>query len=161
MTKVVTGSRRVRINPNSNKGVYCWIVIIKCMSGATLTLCPLEIFMLFCRLLIFFQTQLFWKNFMNTIRVSNSLDPDQVWQSQGSNKLWKSWKTWKITKKSSMHGKIMEFEKNRIIMEKSWNFVKYYGKTTTCQKTSCRPTASFLATGGIQVLIISKCMHGL
>ena len=52
----------------------------------------------------------------------------------------------------------MEFEKNRIIMEKSWNFVKYYGKTTTCQKTSCRPTASFLATGGIQVLIISKCM---
>ena len=26
-------------------------------------------------------------------------------------KLWKSWKTWKITKKSSMHGKIMEFEK--------------------------------------------------
>ena len=55
----------------------------------------------------------------------------------------------------------MEFEKNRIIMEKSWNFGKYYGKTTTCQKTSCRPTASFLATGGIQVLIISKCMHGL
>ena len=27
---------------------------------------------------------------------------------QGSHKLWKSWK---ITKKSSMHGKIMEFEK--------------------------------------------------
>ena len=25
--------------------------------------------------------------------------------------LWKSWKTWKITKKSSMHGKIVEFEK--------------------------------------------------
>ena len=31
--------------------------------------------------------------------------------NQGSHKLWKSWKTWKITKKSSMHGKIMEFEK--------------------------------------------------
>ena len=30
---------------------------------------------------------------------------------QGSHKLWKSWKTWKITKISSMHGKIMEFEK--------------------------------------------------
>ena len=24
---------------------------------------------------------------------------------------WKSWKTWKIMKKSSMHGKIMEFQK--------------------------------------------------
>ena len=32
----------------------------------------------------------------------------------------------------------MELEKNRIIMEKSWNFVKYYDKTTSCQKTSCR-----------------------
>ena len=31
--------------------------------------------------------------------------------TQGSHKLWKSWKTWKIRKKSSMHGKIMEFEK--------------------------------------------------
>ena len=30
---------------------------------------------------------------------------------QGSHKLWKSWKTWKITQKSSMHGKIVEFEK--------------------------------------------------
>ena len=43
---------------------------------------------------------------------------------QGSHKLWKSWKTWKIPQKSSMHGKIMEFEKTWIIMEKSWNFVK-------------------------------------
>ena len=47
-------------------------------------------------------------------------------------------------------------------MEKSWNFVKYYDKTTSCQKTSCQthkyPTASFLATSGFQVLIISKCM---
>ena len=60
----------------------------------------------------------------------------------------------KSLKKSSMHGKIMEFEKNRIIIEKSWNFVKY-DKTTSCQKTSCRthkcPTASFQATGGFQV----------
>ena len=30
---------------------------------------------------------------------------------QGSYKLWKSWKTWKISKKSSMNGKIVEFEK--------------------------------------------------
>ena len=37
--------------------------------------------------------------------------------SQGSHKLLKSWKTWKIAKKSSMHGKIMEFEKSLIIME--------------------------------------------
>ena len=34
--------------------------------------------MLFCHLLIFFQNQLFSKNsFRNSIRVSNSLDPDQ------------------------------------------------------------------------------------
>ena len=61
-----------------------------------------------------------------------------------------------------MHGKIMEFEKNthRIIVKKSWNFVKYYDKTTSCRKTSCQ-TASFLATGGFQDLIISKCRHGL
>ena len=44
--------------------------------------------------------------------------------TQGSHKLWKSWKTWKITKKSSMHGKIMEFEKNRNNHGKSWNFMK-------------------------------------
>ena len=31
---------------------------------------------------------------------------------QGSHELWKSWKTWKITQKSSMHGKIMKFDKN-------------------------------------------------
>ena len=37
---------------------------------------------------------------------------------QGSHKLWKSWKTWKIPKKSSMHGKTMEFEKTWIIIEK-------------------------------------------
>ena len=30
------------------------------------------------------------------------------WQGQGSHE---HWKTWKITKKSSMDGKIMEFEK--------------------------------------------------
>ena len=63
--------------------------------------------------------------------------------SQGSHKLWKSWKTWKITIKSSMHGKIMEFEKTWITMEKSWNFVKWFGGTTRSQKT-------FLATGGFK-----------
>ena len=39
------------------------------------------------------------------------------WLAQGSHEHWKTWKTWKITKKSSMHGKIMEFEKNWKIME--------------------------------------------
>ena len=46
-------------------------------------------------------------------------------------------------------------------MEKSWNFVKEYDKTTSSQKTSCRThvcptasfhvcrTASFLASGGV------------
>ena len=45
---------------------------------------------------------------------------------QGSHKLWKSWRTWKITKISSMHEKILEFEKKKVkmIMENSWNFVK-------------------------------------
>ena len=31
---------------------------------------------------------------------------------QGSHEHWKTWKTWKSTNKSSMHGKIMEFENN-------------------------------------------------
>ena len=48
----------------------------------------------------------------------------------------------------------MEFEKERIIMEKSWNFVKQYVKITSSEKVSCRtlvcPTASFLATGGFK-----------
>ena len=45
----------------------------------------------------------------------------------------------KITPKSSMHGKIMEVEKKkRIMMEKSWNFVKYFDEITSSQKTSCQ-----------------------
>ena len=32
-------------------------------------------------------------------------------QRTGFPQVLKSWKTWKITKKSSMHGKVMEFEK--------------------------------------------------
>ena len=40
--------------------------------------------MLFCRLLFFLFKNNFWKNsFRNTIRVSNSLDPDQAWHSLG------------------------------------------------------------------------------
>ena len=40
---------------------------------------PWVIFHAFCRLLIFFQNQPFWKkSFMNTIWVSNRLDPDQA-----------------------------------------------------------------------------------
>ena len=61
-------------------------------------------------------------------------------------------------KKSSMHGKIMEIEKNLIIMETSWNFVKLYDETNSSQKTSCQShtklvglTASFLATGGFNL----------
>ena len=50
----------------------------------------------------------------------NSYQQAQSWEDnpsvslslkQGSHKVWKSWKTWKTTEKSSMHGKIMEFEK--------------------------------------------------
>ena len=44
----------------------------------------------------------------------------------------------KLLKKSSMHGKVMEFEKP----EQSWknheNVVKNYDKTTSSQKPSCR-----------------------
>ena len=43
---------------------------------------------------------------------------------KGSQELWKSLKNLENHEKSSMHGKIMEFEKKRIIREKSWNFVK-------------------------------------
>ena len=51
------------------------------------------------------------------------LDFHEVYtKMQGSHKLWKSWKTWKITKKSSMHGKIMEFEKTLNNREKIMNF---------------------------------------
>ena len=40
--------------------------------------------MLFCHLLIFFQNQLFQKNSLGkTIKVSNSLDPDQARRSVG------------------------------------------------------------------------------
>ena len=38
-------------------------------------------------------------------------DQSSAYSMQGSHKLWKSWKNWKVTKKSSMHGKIIEFEK--------------------------------------------------
>ena len=48
---------------------------------------------------------------------------------------------------------------NRIIMEKSWNFVKYYDKTTSCQKTSCRtltkpPVAKKLPVGHTSVRLL-------
>ena len=64
MTKAVTGK----------KGVITY-----------LTLCPSGKFiLLFCRLLIFFQIQHFHKNSLrNTIRVPNSLDPDQAGHSIG------------------------------------------------------------------------------
>ena len=58
---------------------------------------------------------------------------------QGSHKLRKSGKTWKITKKSSKHVKIMEFEKNlnnhgKII--EFWEVIKL--ETTNSQKTICQ-----------------------
>ena len=47
-----------------------------------LTLCLLGIFSCFCRCADMFQNQFFSKNsFRNTIRVSNSLDPDQALQN--------------------------------------------------------------------------------
>ena len=51
------------------------------------------------------------------VEVSGMKFADILNKGKGSHKLWKSQKTWKITKKSSMHGKIMEFEKPWIIME--------------------------------------------
>ena len=50
----------------------------------------------------------------------------------------------------------MEFEKARIIMEKSWNFVKKLTKPPVARKQAVRHaklaclTASFLATGGLK-----------
>ena len=44
----------------------------------SLTLPPGKFFILFCRLLIFFKITYLKKIFMNTIKVSNSLDPDQA-----------------------------------------------------------------------------------
>ena len=83
---------------------------------------------------------------------------------KGSSKLWKSWKIWKITKKSSMHGKIMEFKK-------SWTW-KTHGilwnnmtKPPVAQKLAVRYTklvcltAGFLATGGFKFwLFQNACM---
>ena len=60
--------------------------------------------------------------------------------------------TWKIMKKVP----IMEFEKTWIIMEKWWDFVKYFDETISSQKLAVRHTklvcltASFLATGGFK-----------
>ena len=49
-----------------------------------LTVCLLDNFAFFCRLLIFFFKIIFFeKYFRNTIRVSNSLDPDQARRSVG------------------------------------------------------------------------------
>ena len=59
------------------------------------------------------------------------------------------------TEKSSMYGKIMEFEKNMNNRGKIMTFMKWFEETTSSQKTSCRtlvsPTASFLATGGFKL----------
>ena len=58
----------------------------------------------------------------------------------------------------------MEFEKNLIIMEKSWNCVKLFYEITSSQKTSCQTnfvclTASFLATDGFKLkLFQDTCM---
>ena len=60
---------------------------------------------------------------------------------QSSHKLWKSGKTWKITKKSSLLGKIIEFEKTWLFMDKSWNFVKYLTKPPVARKLAVRHTS--------------------
>ena len=84
---------------------------------------------------------------------------------QGSHKLWKYWKTWKITKKSSMHGKIMEFEKNLNNHEKIMDFfLNILVKPPVARKLAVRHTklvcltASFLATGGFTKLFQNACM---
>ena len=43
-----------------------------------------------------------------------------------------------ITKKSYMHGKIMEFEKNLNNHGKIMKFCEYFDETTSSQKTSCQ-----------------------
>ena len=58
----------------------------------------------------------------------------------------------------------MEFEKNLNNHGKIMEFVKYFDETTSCQKTSCLTHVSdgqFSGYWWFQVLIISKCMHGL
>ena len=69
----------------------------------------------------------------------------------------KSPKNFHVWKKS------WNLKKNLIIMEKSWNFVK----SPVARKLAVRHTklvcltASFLATGGFKILLISKYMHCL
>ena len=55
------------------------MLILTDVPEAPLTLCPLGNFLcFFCNLLSFFKKKMLSKNsFRNTIRVSNSLDPDQ------------------------------------------------------------------------------------
>ena len=63
----------------------------------------------------------------------------------------------KSLKKSSMHGKIMEFGKTWIIMEKSWNLWNNLTKPPVSRKLAVRHTnfvcltASFLAAGGFKL----------
>ena len=67
-------------------------------------------------------------------------------------------------KKSSMHGKIMEFEKNWIIMEKLLNFVTepQVARKTSCQTHKfCVSDSYFSGYWWFQALVILKCMHGL
>ena len=80
---------------------------------------------------------------------------------QGYHKLCKSWKTSKITKKSSVHGKIMEFKKTLNNHEKIMEFCEIIlMKPPVARKLAVRHTklvcltASFLATGGFKFLII-------
>ena len=62
-------------------------------------------------------------------------------------------KNLETTKKSSMHGKIMEFEKNLNNHGKIMEFCEIMTKPQVARK---------LAVGHLfQVLINSKCMHGL
>ena len=84
----------------------------------------------------------------------NGYLPTEMHINQGSHELWKSWKTWKISKKSFMHGKIMEFEKNLNNHGKNHGICKNnLTKPPVARKLAVRHTrfvcltASFQATG--------------
>ena len=55
------------------------VIFSPALAGKELTLCPWEFFSrFFCRLLIFSKSSFSKNSFRSTIRVSNSLDPDQA-----------------------------------------------------------------------------------
>ena len=94
---------------------------------------------IFARILSYISFPLIWyATWPYSEKVDHRPGPDPKSLYQGSHQLWKSWKTWKIPPKKFHTLKNHGIKKNWIIMEKSWNFVKSYDKTTSSQKTSCQ-----------------------